>query len=159
MITELDAMKAVAQMELMTYFNGLSEGARSLIAEELMAMCNWPREKVVRNGYGIVPYVEPIDRLKWLMLQLKKVSAWPGMSEVRGIYCLRFTPADGIVAECDREALGVTDDGVLIGNDLDARAIAAPEREQEYLPGPDDEPIDDLKDDIAALAKKMAGKK
>lgn len=157
MVSFEDAMKVVARMELMAYFNTVSPEARTMIAEELMAMVNWPEERVVRNGHGVVPYVEPKDRLAWLVQQLKKVSAWPGMPEIRGIYCLRFTPADGVFAECDRVALVVTDDGKLVGNDPVLALEAGREKEQAYLPGPDDEPIGDVKDQIAGAANRLGG--
>ena len=154
MVTFEDAMKVVARMELMAYFNTVSPEARTLIAEELMAMVNWPPERIVRNGYGVVPYVEPRERLAHLAKQLKKVKDWPGMTEIRGLYCLRFTPADGVMADCTLP--GITDDGVFVGED--AIGIAAVP-EPVYLPAPGDEPIGGMLGDIAAAAKKLGGGK
>ena len=153
MISMDDAMDVVADMEVnMAYFT-LSPEARVKAAKQLMAMVNWPPEKIVKNGHGeVVPYVEPSERLAWLSRQLAKVKTWPGMGEVRGLYCLKFTPADGI--ECDCTLPGITDDGRFVGEDA-VGIEAAPE--PKYLPQPGDEPIGDLALDIANAAKKLGG--
>jgi hypothetical protein len=150
MITIAEAMKVVAWMELTPYFSGISEEGRVLLGEELMAMVNWPPERILRNGHGeILPYVEPKERLAWILTRVKTLKVWPGIGQIRGMYCLRFKPADGIEADCDRELLGITDDGRFAEDDRP---------EQKYLPGPGDEPIGDLAEHIAGVAKRLKGK-
>ena len=156
MISIDEAMKAVAQMELMAYFN-LSPEARLLAGKELMAMVNWPASRILRNALDeVIPYVEPKERLAWLVRQLRKVGTWPGMSEIRGLYCLRFVPADGIEAPCNLE--GVTDDGVFVGAGSEMDAFP-PAPEQLYIPGPDDVPVGDLMASIAGAAKRLGSGK
>ncbi len=155
MISFEDAMEVVEDMEVnMAYFT-LSPNARAKAGMQLMAMVNWPPDRVVKNGHGeVIPYVTPKERLAWLSRQLMKVKTWPGMGEVRGLYCLRFTPADGIEADCTLP--GVTDDGRFMGED--AIGIDAPPEEQPYLPQPGDEPIgDDFRAMVAGAAKKLNG--
>ena len=41
------------------------------------------------------------ERLMWLVGELvNHVDEWPGPAEVRGLFCSRFRPADGIEADC-----------------------------------------------------------
>lgn len=138
MITLADAMTAVSRMELMAFFNTVPEGARALIAEELMEMVNWPRTRPLKNGLGeVIPYVEPIDRLQRLMKALKIVREWPGMSEIRGLYCRMYRPADGIEnPTCNIP--GFTDEECENGVDY-LSLNRAPAKA--FLPAPDDEPI------------------
>jgi hypothetical protein len=153
MITIDQATEAVSNFELMQYFNTISEGGRTKIAEELVAMVNWPRERVLRNGYGeAIAYVEPIDRLKWLLKQCKRVSEWPGMAQIRALYCLRFKPADGVEMEyCTIP--GYTLDELESGTDF-LSLDRGKQPEQKYIPAPDDEPIgDDLMKQIARVAE------
>lgn len=54
------------------------------------------------GGKMIVEWT-PQARLSWLVMELvNKVGRWPegGFREVRGIYCTKFNPADGLEADC-----------------------------------------------------------
>jgi hypothetical protein len=44
--------------------------------------------------------VSTTERLDWLVRELlNQVSEWPGLKEIRGLYCTKYTPADGIEAK------------------------------------------------------------
>lgn len=156
MISFDDAAKAVDQFELMAYFHTVSPGARVLIAEELAAMVNWPRERVVRNGYGIVAYVEPKDRLTRLMKAMKQVREWPGMAEIRALYCQMYSPADGHEVECCTIP-GFTLEECESGTDYFSLERGK-EPERKYLPQPGDVPNDILAQ-IPGAAKRLGGGK
>jgi hypothetical protein len=54
---------------------------------------------------AILLYLERLcgtaDRLHWLVTELvNHVGEWPGPAEVRGLFCSRYRPADGIEADC-----------------------------------------------------------
>lgn len=41
------------------------------------------------------------ERLMWLISRMvDHVGYWPGPAEVRGLFCTRFRPADGVEADC-----------------------------------------------------------
>ncbi len=146
MITIEEANQAVNQFELMKYFHLLSPEARNLVAEELMAMCNWPKDRILRNAHGeTIPYIHPRVRLAWLMLALKPVDEWPGMAQIRGLFCKRFKPADGIeVASCNIP--GYTDE------ECESAHLSLPL--PAYIPQPGDEPMgDEIPKQIAKAAK------
>ena len=60
-----------------------SPGAREEILHLLARMC------------------DRADRLNWLVqTMVDQVGTWHGTVELRGVYCTRFRPADGIEAYC-----------------------------------------------------------
>ncbi len=63
------------------------------------------------------------DQLAWLIGALvNRVGEWPGPAQVRGLFCTRFRPADGIEADCSLP--GYTAD------DCEAQSVAAgPEKQ------------------------------
>lgn len=159
MISHAEAMKAVERMELMAFFSTVSEGARALIAEELMEMINWPPDRPLRNGHGeLIPYVEPRVRLDRLMKALKKVKEWPGMAEIRGLYCRMYRPADGDEnPSCNIP--GFSDEECASG--VDYLSLERPPAKP-YLPAPEDEPIgEDIQEQLKQLvaAKTFKGGK
>lgn len=144
-------------MELMAYFGTLSAGARVMIAEELMAMVNWPPDRELKNGLGeTIKYTEPSVRLERLMRALKSVTEWPGMAQIRAVYCKMYKPADGIeVSSCTIP--GFTDEEIEAHADYFTLNRAP---EPKYLPKPDDEPVgEDIKALIGSAAKKLTGAK
>lgn len=144
MISLDEAIAAVDQFEVLTYFDRVKAPARLKIAEMLMAMVNWPESRVQRNGYGPIPYIHPVDRLKWLIGAMTngQYNEWPGIAEVRGVFCSRYTPADGINAYATNPVYAPSEDPII------------PEPPK-YLPQPGDEPIgDEFKNLIAAAAEK-----
>lgn len=155
MIGYTDAMNAVARFELMKYFSSVSEEGRGLIAEEIMAMVNErPYNSVRKNGLGeIIPYVDPQYRLARLMRAIRGVGEWPGMGQVRALYCLMYAPADGIPGEACMIAV-IPDDGSVAA--LEGRHQNQPA----FLPAPDDEPIgEDFKAKLLTAANTMRGGK
>lgn len=78
MITEQDAKIATARLSCLRYFP-TEPGARSMIAHLFMRMVSMP------------------DQLSWLVQQfIDHVGEWHGPKELRGVFCTRFKPADGI---------------------------------------------------------------
>lgn len=138
---------------------------RALIADELMDMVNWPASRLLfrydTEQPTLLPYVTPKARLDWLVAMLcAHVADWPGMAQVRGVFCCRFRCADGKdVQHCDLP--GFTDfecsvEGVTSGLSV-VRNSLPPQEPQRYLPAPDDEPIGELAEQIKTVARR--GKK
>jgi hypothetical protein len=46
----------------------------------------------------LLSLVDSDERLEWLRGAVLGLNEWPGPGEIRGIYCTRFKPADGIEA-------------------------------------------------------------
>lgn len=154
MITKQEALEAVEKFDVLVYFDKVTPGARLQIAEELMDMVNWPSDRVLRNGYGPIPYIEPRVRLDRLVnLMVKRVGTWPGVAEMRGLYCKMYKPADGIeVSICNIP--GFTDEEC--ENGVDYLSIDRARKEPKFIPAPDDEPIgEDFKRQIAKAAKTL----
>ena len=90
----------------------------------------------------------PKDRLDWITDALiYGVGKWPegGLAEVRGLYCRKFKPADGIETEC-----------TLPGFTHESRSpfLGAAPVEHPYLPQPGDEPVgEEFMKQIADVAK------
>lgn len=106
MISHDDAMAAVDRLECLAFFSQITVNGRAEIADVLMKLVNDPVRRF-RPGYYIddeyfpgdpIPYVTPKDRLEWLITaQVNRVGTWHGPLELRAFYCLKFTPADGVV--------------------------------------------------------------
>lgn len=82
-ITEEQATAAVTELAaLMRYFPG-DKAERGVIARVLTRMVADPKH------------------LRWLVDALvNSAREWPGFGEVRGMYCTRYKPLDGIEANC-----------------------------------------------------------
>lgn len=66
---------------------------------QLSLMKYFPSEPMQQKGLAV--FLQRLcghrEGLEWLVQNLvNHVSEWPGPAEVRGIYCTRFKPADGI---------------------------------------------------------------
>jgi hypothetical protein len=82
--TERDLEIAVYKLSLCKEsFWAAEPTGRAVVMELLMKMCNNRQE------------------LNWLVDEVvNKIGTWPGPRELRGIYCTRFDPADGVDAWC-----------------------------------------------------------
>jgi hypothetical protein len=81
-ITSEDLKKALARLSMLRYFP--TDTMTFVAIGELLEQICGSRE-----------------RLEWLVAQLvNRVGEWPGSAEVRGIFCTRFKPADGVEADC-----------------------------------------------------------
>lgn len=80
--TKQQILDALERLQILAYFPA-SDGAREELAHMLVAM------------------VDRKDRLDWLVsAMISQVGTWYGPVELRGVYCTRFQPADGIEANC-----------------------------------------------------------
>jgi hypothetical protein len=64
----------------------------------LGALAMFPSDQAAREGImrAIERCVNTVDELKWLVeTMIDKVGVWHGPTELRGVFCSRFTPADG----------------------------------------------------------------
>src|SRR5215831_19020667 len=74
------AARAVAKLGLMAFFPGDPDTRGALI-------------------HVLMELVETEDQLAWLIERaLKLYSRWPGVGEIRALYCSRFKPKDGAEA-------------------------------------------------------------
>jgi hypothetical protein len=124
--TQQQLEAAVAQMTILRYFPAESI-ARAMVMDLLSRL------------------VGTAEQLNWLTRTLvDRVGEWHGPAELRGIFCTRFKPADGIEADCS--VRGFT------AGDSEMAHITAPA--PRYLPAPDDEAIPaDFFSNVEALAK------
>ena len=84
-LTDSDLAWALAEMSQLRYFPSGESGEMA-------------QEAIVRK---MREYVGTREQLVWLVNQLTDhVGIWPGPSEVRGLFCTRFKPADGKEADC-----------------------------------------------------------
>jgi hypothetical protein len=73
--------------------------------------------------------VERKDQLDWLVsTMVNRVGEWRGPAEMRGVYCSRFKPFDGIEADCINTP-GFTPD------EQEAKALAKHEEIKSLPPG------------------------
>ena len=79
-LTPDDAAVAVSRLALMAFFPG-DPDTRSALVWVLMQL------------------VETTEQLDWLVERaLKLYTRWPGVGEIRAVYCSRFKPKDGVEA-------------------------------------------------------------
>jgi hypothetical protein len=84
-ITDRDLGLALAQLSMLRYFPSgeSSEMAQEAIVGLLRRLCGTR------------------EQLAWLVSEMvNHVGTWPGPAEVRGLFCSRYKPADGIEADC-----------------------------------------------------------
>ena len=124
-----DFESAVAQMTILRYFP--ADPIQRAMVMDLLARIVGTREQ-----------------LSWLVRTLvDRVGEWRGPSELRGIFCNRFKPADGIEADCSIPKFTPAD------NEARPALEAAP---QCYLPSPNDDKIsEEERRQINLLAKRM----
>jgi hypothetical protein len=79
MLTKMGLNRAAARIALMPFFPASDVTARAVLIEELGSLC------------------ESDAHAEWLSLRLLQIfpKQWPGLSELRALYCKRFKPADG----------------------------------------------------------------
>lgn len=76
---------AVADLGMLQYFPS-DPATRRAIMRELAAM------------------VGTEDELRWLVSAMKRIGVWEGPAEMRGVFCARFAPRDGVEAACGRKS-------------------------------------------------------
>ena len=89
------------------------------------------------------------EQMDWMRRVFRdQITEWPGLAEVRAVFCTRFRPADGIEGKRYSTVAGFT------AGDIETESITA--RKQRYLPQPGDEPIGDLKLLVGKAVKQIA---
>jgi hypothetical protein len=79
-LTPETASAAVSKLALMAFFPGDPDTRGALI-------------------WALMQLVETTDQLDWLVARaLKMYTRWPGVGEIRALYCSRFKPKDGVEA-------------------------------------------------------------
>ena len=74
------AADAVSKLALMAFFPGDSDTRGALI-------------------WALLQFVETEEQLDWLVERaLQLYARWPGVGELRALYCSRFKPRDGVEA-------------------------------------------------------------
>lgn len=171
MITNDEAMDVVQILAVHHKFFPSSEIDRALIAGIMVSMVNWPPEKKLfaYDKYGEkyeIRYVQPVDRLQFILDSMMVLREWPGASEMRAIYGSLFSSADGVdpgepsVPEYVTDGSGMRSHGMelLFSQKKDAAYLPKPRPEPFYLPQPGDVP-NDILPQIPAAAKLLGGGK
>ena len=74
------AAQAVSKLSLMAFFPSDSDARSALV-------------------WALMQLAETQEQLEWLVERaLKLYSRWPGVGELRALYCSRFKPRDGVEA-------------------------------------------------------------
>lgn len=71
--------------------------------EELRAIPYFPTADAATIAIAIAigKFVDDVYRLRWLIdTAVSSMREWKGVAEMRGLYCTRFKPADGVEANC-----------------------------------------------------------
>jgi hypothetical protein len=78
MLTEEGVKKAVSRIALMPFFPSSDPNARALVFEDIVNIC------------------ESDAHAEWLAIRFCQVfrNGWPGLEELRAVYCARFKPCD-----------------------------------------------------------------
>lgn len=90
------------------------------------------------------------ERAAWIVDQMLALTGeWPGILEVRGVFCLRFPPADGVSAESEICKSGGIPTGSAVRFTPQAAIGGVQERsgDTKYLPG-------DVKALLGSVARK-----
>jgi len=86
MLTKEGLNRAAARIALMPFFPSSDPNARAVLIEELGSVC------------------ESDAHAQWLAVRMGQVfkKQWPGLGEMRALYCKRFKPVDGyeVASEC-----------------------------------------------------------
>lgn len=79
MLSKEGINRAVSRIALMNFFPASDPNARAVIIEEIISIC------------------ESDAQAMWLARRMSQVFAeWPGLTEMRALFCKRFRPADGL---------------------------------------------------------------
>lgn len=90
----------------------------------------------------IASFASNLDQVKWLVSRVPKLyREWPGLREVRAVFCSKFRPKDGFEVDSDVYLDGVPSERAAAGQ------LEAPDAR--YLPAPAEDPI------APAVAKRM----
>ncbi len=71
--------------------------------EEMAAIPYFPESISARSAIGrqLEKFVSDEAKLRWLVTKaIEVMPKWTGIPEMRGLYCTRFKPADGVEAYC-----------------------------------------------------------
>lgn len=118
-ISAAHATMCAEMMSAIPFFPA-SSGALSAIGNEIAAMCHTPEEAA------------------WLAQRMVRLyRKWPGVQEMRLVFCQKHHPLDGIEAHCASETYP---DGIPSESEHDSLAIAAPPP-QRRIAGGTAEPI------------------
>jgi hypothetical protein len=74
--------------------------SQARFCQKLFLIPYYPRENHTDVLEEIAAFADRADALEWLILAASRLKQWPGVGELRGLYCTRFKPADGIEADC-----------------------------------------------------------
>lgn len=77
----------------------MTNGALAAAMGRLMAMPFFPTDQLVKLAVAdeINAIAATDEQLEWLIRRVTVLfSQWPGLSEIRAVYCSRFKPVDGI---------------------------------------------------------------
>lgn len=79
-LTQEGVDRATSRIALLPFFPASDRGARAVLQEELILIC------------------ESDEHAQWLAIRMGQVfkKGWPGLGELRALYCKRFKPRDGI---------------------------------------------------------------
>ena len=108
----------------------------ALAVARLGALAMFPTSEAAQDGIMRVLHgmVGTIDQLTWLVnAMLNHVGEWKGTAELRGVFCTRFKPADGIEATCSIPGFRAGDiesghaaDCLPLGSGVEQKLIAPP---------------------------------
>jgi hypothetical protein len=79
----------------------LTPETASAAVSKLALMAFFPADADIRAAlvWALLEMVETEEQLDWLVRRaLRLYSKWPGIGEIRAIYCSKFKPKDGIEA-------------------------------------------------------------
>lgn len=81
-LTQEGLKRATSRIALLPFFPAKDDSARAVVMEELLSMC------------------ESDAHAQWLAIRMGQVfqKQWPGIGEMRALYCKRFKPVDHIQA-------------------------------------------------------------
>lgn len=84
-LTKEGIMRASSRIALLPFFPASDTNARAVLMEEILLIC------------------ESDEHAHWLALRMTQIfkSKWPGLAEMRALYCKRFRPRDGVQADSE----------------------------------------------------------
>ena len=77
----------------------MTNGALAKAMGRLMAMPFFPTDQLVKLAVAddLNAIAATDEQLEWLIRRVTALfSQWPGLSEIRAVYCSRFKPVDGV---------------------------------------------------------------
>ncbi len=116
MLTKEGLNRAAARIALMPFFPSSDPNARAVLIEELGSIC-------LSDAHA-----------QWLAIRMGQVfkKQWPGLGEMRALYCKRFKPVDGyeVASECFPDGFASEDE---LGQ-LQIKGLPAPIPALEMVP-------------------------